>query len=132
MTTVKGLRNEILWKVRVPVICDYEDPKLGAVHETTFRGVSAKDLDSLIAAAKEEERKRLEALARDGGYFNELGQEVPFPYDLETRLAKAGEEGAEQEREKIRKEGELCFNNSGKAIYIVLASALAPDTKEKK
>jgi hypothetical protein len=66
--TVEELRDEILRKERVPVVCDYQSPE-GEVHERTWRQATKADLDSLIAAARAEgaatERERI----RNAGEF---------------------------------------------------------------
>jgi len=76
MATVEELRDGILWKERVPVACDYQSPE-GEVHERTWRQVTREDLDSLIAAVREDERNRIEAegfLLRDANSVLQIGK----------------------------------------------------------
>lgn len=74
MTKVEELRKKVL--------SNY--PKIRTTIKGTDRILNIiESVDSLITAARKEgaelERKRLEALARSGGYFNDLGQEIPLP-----------------------------------------------------
>jgi len=77
--TAKELRDDIMWHVTVPIVGDYQDPKLGTVHRTTFERVTVEQLDSLIAVAKAEEREKIRAdsqLITDAAYSWNFGE--PF------------------------------------------------------
>jgi 23S rRNA G2069 N7-methylase RlmK/C1962 C5-methylase RlmI len=74
MSRAEELRDNILWKEHVPVVCDYQSPA-GEVHQRTWQQATKADLDSLILAARAEgaaeERKRIRAsadLVREGHY----------------------------------------------------------------
>ena len=82
------LRDEILRKERVPVVCDYQGPE-GEVHEKTWRQATKSDLDSLISASHaegvaegaEQERERISGVQLHG-YRVELHPYYPLEISI--------------------------------------------------
>ena len=94
---VEELRNELLRIERVPVVCDYEDPKVGKVHHITHRQISAEQLDALIAAAREEGEQIEKARHLDMNPETSLAALEA----LRTQTQRAHDLGVAEERERI-------------------------------
>jgi predicted RNA-binding protein YlxR (DUF448 family) len=101
VTKVEKLRDELLRIERVPVVCDYEDPKVGRVHQITHRQIRAEQLDSLIAAAREEGEQIEKARHLD------MNPEISLAAleAISTQTQRAHDFGVAEERERIRKAG---------------------------